>query len=482
MRIQYRLALLIVAICFVASQFTGWYEWSDVRSHVRLLSQRRSNTKVEVQLSTKPYPQSAEGIVGTSGHSWLTSLQCEADILDVAKRLQEPSPSISDLSLQWKIPCGQGHGAPVAFQDLIVLVTGSDQGVDLHAYQQATGAHAWSRRLCSSAVRALHSKGAPASSTPLCVGDRVIVCWSDMQQVWMASFDAEGKQLWRSPVGATNSQWGFNASPAQYRGLVFINVDNQFSGFVQAVDVETGKLMWRQRRPDGFEGSYSSPLVINSVSGEAIVAISGLNTLTGLDAVSGKILWDLPVVADVSAATPVYDNSFLVASSGFRENRLSVSEFKHGLVAPPVELWSRTKSSEVPYVPTPLLSKDRVFVVQDDGIAQCFVLATGKLVWKKRIGSTVTASPMWLGGSILICGENAALLQLDAESGEVKDSMVLSEPMYATPCVSEGQVLVRTLGELLCFAKSAAIQRGVRRLPPASASNEMIQDQLGHEQ
>jgi len=427
----------------------GWHEVANVHMHPRFSPQKRAPETANVVVGGDSYPQSASDGVSAIGYSWLASLQSDEEPL-------EPLSKSSGLSLLWKVPCGPGHGAPTGFHDLIVLITGGEEGVDLHAYQLATGESPWSQCLSTSAVRPLHHKGAATTSTPVVVGERVVVCWSDMQQVWMASFDGEGKEDWRIGVGATNAQWRFNSSPAHYRGLVFINVDNQEAGFVSAFDAESGKLVWRQARPDGFEGSYSSPLVIADESGEAIVVLAGLKIMTALDGASGRILWTLPAVSDVSAATPVFSNSYLVASSGYRHHRLSVNEFRNGIFLPPIEVWSRNRASEVPYVPTPLLSADKIFVMHDDGIAQCYALASGKTIWKKRLGTAITASPMWLRGSILVCGESGAMLLVDSRSGDLIDSKSLSEPILASPCVTGERLLIRTQRDLQCFRNSVA--------------------------
>ncbi len=429
----------------------GWHDFTDVRVQPRSQFRNVSTERVDVVVSEESYPQLASEGTGARGHSWLTSLHPDASHSGT-------SDSISALNLEWKTPCGPGHGAPVVFRDLIMLVNGDEKGVDLTAYQLATGEYAWRRSLSSSAVQAKHPKGAASTSTPLVVGDRVIVCWSDMQQVWMASFDREGKEVWRSRVGETNSQWGFNSSPAPHRGLVFINVDNQYAGFVSAYNVANGKLVWRQTRPDGVEGSYSSPLVIADSTGEAIVVIAGLKALTALDAKSGNALWILSTVSDVSAATPVLSGSFLVASSGYKDYRLSVSEFEGGIFTKPRERWARNKPSEVPYVPTPLLSASHLFAIQDDGIAQCYELSSGKLIWKKRLGTSITASPMWLNGSILVCGESGVLLLVDPGTGQTTASLSLASPVFASPSLSGERLLVRTRNDLNCFQKVAGPQ------------------------
>jgi len=61
------------------------------------------------------------------------------------------------------------------------------------------------------------------------------------------------------------------------------------------------------------------------------------------------------------------------------------------------------------YVPSPLVSGDRLYVVQDDGIARCLRCATGKELWMQRLGAGVSSSPVLINGNIYVAdfSENA---------------------------------------------------------------------------
>ncbi len=338
---------LLVLACFCLTLFTDWYgeypgKSKSIVSARSNASRRETLAKVEVVTSTRPFPLPKDDAIAAASTSWNTVRQFDRSSSKTAKE-----PTRLKLTELWNVRSKGGHSGPVVCGDYGVLVSGESAGVQITAYELTTGTEAWSKSLSDQPVATKHVKGAAVSSTPAVAHDSLVACWSDSDDVWMVRLAANGKELWRYRVGPTNSQWGFNASPVLYRGLVYLNVDNQIAGLVVAVNAETGELVWRQTRPEGYEGSYSSPLIIRDASEDAVLVLSGLQCVVGLDAASGQPLWTLPAVSDVSAATPVYEDGFLVASSGFRQHHLIALEFKNGHRHVPQPVWAASKPSEV---------------------------------------------------------------------------------------------------------------------------------------
>ena len=102
-------------------------------------------------------------------------------------------------------------------------------------------------------------------------------------------------------------------------------------------------------------------------------------------------------------------------------------------------------------MPTPVLRDDRLYLVQDDGIAIAIDIRSGKPFWKKRLGFAVTASPTWLKGTILACGESGQCLTLDPANGNTLSAIDLREPIFASPTVWGARLFVRARDKLHCF-------------------------------
>ncbi len=117
---------------------------------------------------------------------------------------------------------------------------------------------------------------------------------------WTFAIDVEtGKQIWRTPVefepgAARVTEFGaFNrGAPTIYNGKLFrVSVDDH----VLALDMKTGKELWKQKFADWREGYYatSAPIVANGVliSGMAGGESTTRGFLDGWDPETGKKLW-----------------------------------------------------------------------------------------------------------------------------------------------------------------------------------------------
>jgi alcohol dehydrogenase (cytochrome c) len=117
---------------------------------------------------------------------------------------------------------------------------------------------------------------------------------------WTFAIDIEtGRQIWRTPVefeqGALRvTQFGaFNrGAPTLYNGKLYrVSVDNHLI----ALDMKTGKEIWKQKFADWREGYYatSAPIIANGVliSGMAGGESTTRGFLDGWDPETGKKLW-----------------------------------------------------------------------------------------------------------------------------------------------------------------------------------------------
>jgi outer membrane protein assembly factor BamB len=110
----------------------------------------------------------------------------------------------------------------------------------------------------------------------------------------------------------------------------------------------------------------------------------------------------------------------------------------------------------VPEVPVPLVYKDRVYAVTNGGIFSVFEEASGKLVYRSRLGAggLYYASPVAAGGHIYFAsGEGVVTVIRAGDKLEVVARNDLGEPVFATPAIVEGKVYVRTAGHLWAFGQ-----------------------------
>jgi outer membrane protein assembly factor BamB len=101
-----------------------------------------------------------------------------------------------------------------------------------------------------------------------------------------------------------------------------------------------------------------------------------------------------------------------------------------------------------------------VWLVRNGGLLTCRDATSGKSIFDERIGAPggYYASPVAAGGRIYLASDQGVLTVVQAEDKlRVLARNDLGEPVYATPAVVDGKLLVRTAHRLLAFAPDKAM-------------------------
>ncbi len=120
----------------------------------------------------------------------------------------------------------------------------------------------------------------------------------------------------------------------------------------------------------------------------------------------------------------------------------------------PRELW-RYEKSFVAVVPSPLVLDGLIYTVKNGGVLTVLKADTGEVVKMGRVGAvpaSYSASPVTAEGRIYLANEDGAVAVLRAgKDWELVAMNELGEPLYATPALSEGRIVVRGAKSLFCF-------------------------------
>jgi alcohol dehydrogenase (cytochrome c) len=124
---------------------------------------------------------------------------------------------------------------------------------------------------------------------------------------WRRAFDAQGysplDQIDASSVGGLQVAWTWSlpngpseATPLVHDGVMFVH---GFGDVVQALDAETGDLLWQYRRrlPDGVGPSVKRAI---SIYGDKLFVPTSDVHIAALDVRTGALVWEAPI-ADVEA-------------------------------------------------------------------------------------------------------------------------------------------------------------------------------------
>ncbi len=126
-----------------------------------------------------------------------------------------------------------------------------------------------------------------------------------------------------------------------------------------------------------------------------------------------------------------------------------------------------------PYVPSLLASGDHLYMVHDGGIAACHSAKTGEQIWTERIGGKFSASPILVGGNVLIVNEEGQVTVFPAEPAyKAVATGTIDETVFATPAFAGGRLYIRGDTHLHCYGPSKSTT-GVRREGGTVAGGEV---------
>jgi outer membrane protein assembly factor BamB len=242
------------------------------------------------------------------------------------------------------------------------------------------------------------------------------------------------------------------ASPAVAGGVVYQplmhpapcgNPDRDASGFIVALDAESGRQLWR------FEAGVieSSPLLVDDL----LYFGSWDRKVYALDVSTRAVRWAFETGDEVKAAPAYADGAIVIGSY---DGRLYALDAITG-----EKRWSTEAQTGVGgagnFYATPAIAYGRVFVGNTDGKVYAFGLESGDLLWSQSTGGFVYSSAAVWEETIYVGSYDGNLYALDAATGDVRWTFPAGGPISGAATVIAGVVYVSTLEEKT-FAVDAA--------------------------
>ena len=333
----------------------------------------------------------------------------------------------------------------------------------IYSLDKATGKILWERTASNSVPKTKrHTKSSQASSTPVTDGRRVVAVFGSAGL--LVAWDYDGKELWRVDLGALDSgwffdpafQWGHSSSPIIYRNSVILQADMQKGSYIGAWDLATGKLLWKTERPDEIS-TWGTPTIAPRPDGSEEIVTNGTK-IRGYDAETGKQLWTLGPNSEITIGTPVTGNGLVFVTGGYPPVRpiYAIKPGASGDISLPkgqdsnqAIQWSNM--NEGTYIPTPIFYDGYLFTLNINGIVSAYDPSTGQRAFRGRAGTggAFSASPVGADGHLYVTSEDGEVFVLTAAPGLAqlaKNDM--NEVVMATPAISDGLIVVRTLGHV----------------------------------
>ena len=318
-----------------------------------------------------------------------------------------------------------------------------------------------------------------AGSSPILAGNRLILNQDHDTDNYLYAIDTStGKDVWKVPRNDFTRSY---ATPVLWnnRGQSQILVPGATR--LTAYGVETGKRIWWV---DGLARIVNSIPAVNGdmlymaswspggeVEGDRIAMEPWNEALASLDEnKDGRLRRE-----ELPDGSPVNSRFFRIDldqngaldqtewekhASVFARSRnqvLAIRPSGEGDLSETHVLWKFTRG--VPYVASPLVYNNVLFMVKDGGILSSLDAGTGDLLRQGRLRGrgAYYASPIVADGKVYVASERGVVTVVSSTAKwRTLASHDFGERIYATPLVDHGRLMVRTEKALYCYAETSA--------------------------
>ena len=399
-------------------------------------------------------------------------------------------------NVKWKTPIPYcGWSTPVVMGGQVWLTTATEDGHDFFCLCLDT--QTGRVRLNEKLFHADHpdplgnSVNCYASPSPVIEPGRVYLSFGSYGTAYLDT--ATYKTIWRRTDLRCRHFRGPGSSPILFENLLILTMDGADVQYLVALDKQTGETVWKTNRTTAWndlnaegepdrEGDlrkgFSTPIIVDlqgqpmgqgdrhilagrpthtmvatkgpekmsqSPAIKPILVSAGSKAIYGYDPRTGRELWKVHHGSHTAASRPIFARGLVMFVTGQGRPQLwAIRPDGKGDVSHSHVAW-KSRSKTVCKLGSPVAVGDLLFLVSEDGMAACTEIATGRELWKKRIGGHYCASPVYADGRLYFCNqEGKATVLKPGRSFQLLATNTLEDGCMASPAVSGRALYLRT--------------------------------------
>ncbi len=421
-------------------------------------------------------------------------------------------------NVAWKTPLPPGHSSPVVVGERVFITAERDKHLVTIALDRASGKILWERDSGNERLEEIHHVGSHAQSTPAADGRRVVsffgscglFCYDhDGRFLWkvpmgpfknnygaasspillgnlvilnqdhdtdslLAAIDAvTGKVVWKTDRGEFPRGY---CTPVVWNNGGHSEIVVAGALRICGYDPADGKERWTARGSAricnmtpviGTDGTLLvSEWAPGADEGDRIVAepfaqMAALydkdksNTLERGELPPGPLAQRFDQM-DRDKSGHITPGEYAWARNLFNSAINGITAIRPGGSGYLTESHVRWRfNKQLPYVPSPICYKGRLYMIKSGGIASCVDAASGRQLKQLRLRGAhqYFSSPVIGDGKMLVVDQTgfATLVNADPDL-KVISTANFDDSTFATPAIVDGRIYLRTAGHLYCFA------------------------------
>jgi outer membrane protein assembly factor BamB len=338
----------------------------------------------------------------------------------------------------WKTPIPKpGASSPVVWEGRVFL-TGADKTArEIYCFDAASGKMLWQQAARQPAdLPKVSEEIVHAASTGATDGRFFFAMFSTGDLV---AIDMNGRIAWKRTFETPRNSYGHASSLIAYKYL-FVQMDDNNSANLYAIDPATGKTVWRKKRT--AKESWASPILVVS-GGREILVLAENPTATAYDLNTGAVIFSRKCLSGEVAPSPAYANGSIIVAN--ERASLSAISLASGKVT-----WSG--EDDLPSVASPLATKDFVITTDSSGVVNCYDIRAGRKLWTHEFEESFYPSPILAAGDVYAMDNRGTMHVFRASKtfAPVANTK-LGEESLATPAFTGGAMFIRGKRNLYCI-------------------------------
>ncbi len=398
--------------------------------------------------------------------------------------LSDPPIILNDQNLIWKIQInGNGHGTPIVWGNRIFIQTAIPVEKDMPVpnvipagtpnvtvnpeesvvrwkpqkfavvcLDRKTGNTLWQKTVHEAMPhQGHHFKGGFASQSMVTDGERVYAYFGSYG---LYCFDLKGRLIWQHAAKpqAMEAGLGEGSSPAIDGRFLVIVVDQETQSYVACFDKRNGKLIWKTNRDE--PSNWSTPRIFNFENQKQVV-VNGVR-VRSYALKTGELIWECGGHTASAIPVPAVGNGMVYNTSGWSKDKLQAIRLgqRGDLTESENVIWSLERGT--PYVPSPLLWGDELYLLDDRSFFSCYNAINGKPYYKTRLPGTLnfSASPIGADDRIYLASEEGSIVVMKrGKTSEILHVNELGDAFFASPVILGDRIYLRGKKFLYCFGR-----------------------------
>ena len=383
----------------------------------------------------------------------------------VAPEGHPPTKWGEDKNVKWKVKVeGTGDSTPVIWGDKIFMTTAIPQAkgskvpfkFNLLCLDRETGDMLWERTVREEVPHeGHHPSSSLASYSPVTDGEHV---WVSFGSRGLHCYDLDGNHQWSAELIKlmTRNAFGEGSSPAIAGDAIIVVADHEGDSKIFSFNKLTGEKNWEKDRDEMT--SWATPLPV-MVDGKLQIVTSATNLIRSYDAATGDVIWQCEGQTPNAIPSPVAGFGNVYCASGYRGASLQAIKLGHTGDLSGTDAISWEVNKDTPYVASPLLYGDKIYVTRGlGGNISCYDARTGEIIFQREKLEGIRqiyASPVGAGGYVYVTGRKGTFKVLEhGDRFKVVETNQLDDGFDGSPVVIGDELYLKGDTYLYCIAES----------------------------